>query len=185
MPIFKSWISKPEKCFVLHRCGKGTRNTTMSAQKKLRLQRNQYTTKPTKAEYVADLLQHRIKEESDELGVFTCFIPVGKGVDTLPSGYKRVNFNGKKKVAHKLVHTLNPQSNPTMDTSHLCGNEACCNPVHLWSEPRLYNIRRRGCIGYMLFNNVFFSTCKHEPKCKSSAEMAPVDAPDSDKQLSK
>ena len=93
----------------------------MSAQKKLRLYQNQYTrTKPTKAEHLAELFQHCIKEESDELGVFTCFIPVlGKEVETIPSssGYKRMNFNRKKIVTHKPVHTLNPQFNPTMDTS--------------------------------------------------------------------
>ena len=137
--------------------------------------------KYTKKEYLANLLQKRTKKVPDELGLFTCCVPFGRGVTTWKSGYKGLNFKGKPTSAHSLVHSLKDQYDDDMDTSHLCGNTSCCNPHHLWSEPHQYNLSRRGYIGYMRLNGNLFSSCKHEPRCKTTAMMVQVDQPKSDK----
>ena len=142
----------------------------LSPSKGLKLNSNQYTNVVfTPEEYVDDLLSHRVDKIADECQLFTCCIPVGKGVSFNSGGYARVSFNGKRGVAHKLVHSISPFYDPELDVSHLCVRSTCCNPDHLYSEDRNVNISRRGCIGYLKVGDNWFSACPHSPPCKTSA----------------
>ena len=62
-------------------------------------------------------------------------------------GYNYVGHNGKQPSAHRLVHSVinKDRFDPNLDVSHLCGNAACCNPEHLWSEPHDINVLQQRC----------------------------------------
>ena len=111
---------------------------------------NQYTpVSPT--EIVNTLLTTRC--ERVEKGMFTCFVPKGKGTYENESGYIRINFNGRKVLAHVLVFETRNGFSPDErgeEVSHLCDNPGCCNPAHLASETRSINLSRRSCPGYII-----------------------------------
>lgn len=127
---------------------------------------NQYT--PIDAhEFVHLLLTTRCKHVVT--GSFECLLPTGQGTYPNDAGYIRVNFAGRKVLAHQLVFQTTFGFTPKErgeDTSHRCGNPACCNPDHMVSEPRLENISRRGCMGFLVTaDGVIRRVCKHEPTC--------------------
>jgi len=142
---------------------------------------NQHTAPPTMSQVVQDLLDSRVEKVADELNVFTCFKPVGKGVSYNSAGYARINFNGGKIVAHKIVfmayNDILNEGDIVGDVSHLCGKEFCCNPSHLVVEDRKTNISRRGCTGYIRIDGKWFSSCQHIPKCKVAKEAEAIAAP--------
>jgi len=56
---------------------------------------------------------------------------VGLGYKT-PTGYRRLQYEGRTWSAHRLMHTL--LVGPILDgfhIDHLCRNPPCCNPAHL------------------------------------------------------
>jgi hypothetical protein len=138
--------------------------------------RNQYSGPLDKGEFVTKLLGHSTVEVWDELHVFFCLKPEGKGISTNSGGYCRVNYGGGKVVVHKMVLevTKGPAPEDALDASHLCGNPWCCRPSHLAWENRDDNISRRGCAGHVLVVNddggggsLWVRVCRHEPACKA------------------
>ena len=57
-----------------------------------------------------------------------------------------------------LVSGVENDFDESLDVSHLCGNEWCCNPVCLFSEDRATNLSRRGCIGYLRLDDKWYGT---------------------------
>lgn len=145
--------------------------------KRLKRTYNQYTLQTTPQDFINDLLEHRVKHVYDNHNIFKCMLPVGPGIDTLKSGYKRTNYAGRKVMVHKLVHSVRngASEEDPRDCSHLCGHEWCCNPNHLQSEHRNLNISRRGCIGYVNVQNRWVKVCKHEPSCMTTASATPLE----------
>jgi len=135
---------------------------------------NQYTLPVTRTDFVTDLLRTRCNLV--DKGLFTCYEPVGPGVIDTRAGYCRVNFRGKKPMAHVLVFQEMFGFNPcerNEDTSHKCGNPRCCNPEHLVSESRVANISRRGCIGFLQTEDgLFHRLCVHVPPCCVSRDIS-------------
>ena len=124
--------------------------------------------------FVDNLLAQRCVARVGDADVFECKIPTGPGVDSPKSGYKRVNFGGKKHMAHVLAYKAAHGSVPDgLDVSHLCGNAGCCAPSHLVAEDRASNIARRGCRGMIRTpEGTWYSTCPHEPKCTIAWDMS-------------
>ena len=124
-------------------------------------------------DFVNDLLCNRCEETPDDLGLFTCLVPKGKGIITHHKGYKTTStcFDGvkkKKQRIHRLVYKTvnNDESIDTLEVSHLCGNAECSEPKHLIAETSKLNQQRKNCIGYTLFKNELVCACRHNPKCK-------------------
>lgn len=67
---------------------------------------------------------------------------------TMKSGYGRVNFNGKKILAHRLIWILTHGDIPnseghhrTLSVCHKCDNTICCNPEHLFIGTHRQNMQ--------------------------------------------
>lgn len=146
--------------------------------------RNQYSGPLDKGKFVAKLLGCCTVEVWDELRVFSCLKPKGKGISTNSGGYCRVNYSGGKVVVHKMVLQVTKGPAPedaALDASHLCGNPWCCRPSHLAWENRDDNISRRGCAGCVLVNDdsggssLWIHVCKHKHQhARLSPEVSPV-----------
>jgi hypothetical protein len=53
-------------------------------------------------------------------------------------GYGCLNVAGRRVYAHRYVCTLRhgPPPSENLQAAHLCGNRACCNPLHIrWATP--------------------------------------------------
>jgi len=98
--------------------------------------------------------------------------------DTEANKYYQVGTSEKntKYQAHKLslVRKLQiPYSeleNQGKETSHLCHNHKCWNPIHLCAETHIVNTNRNkgiGCRGYIYDRKTknVYDFCRHEPKC--------------------
>lgn len=109
-------------------------------------------------------------------GFFTCWI----GDITLPgiasdTDYLRFSFRGVRVLAHLFTWLYHhPGARPIGDISHLCGNNHCLRPSHLFDEPHSSNIARIGCSGYILIADTLFSVCKHNPHCKKVTALRSV-----------
>lgn len=140
------------------------------SNKRANLNRNQYTPKPTAEKVLEDLLTNRCHEVWDPTHSFKCLVPHGTGVHRQPNGYFRINYDGGKVMAHVFAFETTYDCKVTMDCSHLCGNQGCCNPEHLADENRKYNLSRRGCKGYVYIERddetYFIMSCSHNPICK-------------------
>jgi len=123
-------------------------------------------------------LMYRVQEE--QLGLFTCWIPSGPGIDAVQTDehYKRMNLNGSSPQCHGFVWAYHhPGVVKNLDVSHLCGNGFCCRPSHLHHEERKYQLLRRGCPGYLCFTDAddivtYYLACKHMPICKRSTSIS-------------
>jgi hypothetical protein len=61
-----------------------------------------------------------------------------------PSGYGRVNFEGKMTYAHRIAYQLAAGVHPgELHVCHKCDNPVCCNPDHLWLGTEMDNMRDR------------------------------------------
>jgi len=123
--------------------------------------------------FVQDLLAHRVEVQcADEVAVFPCFRPMGKGFDVTKAGYVRTNYLGKKVMVHQLVLEVKKERpSESHEVSHLCGNEWCCNPDHLAWEQRADNISRRNCKAFVYVEAAkqWIALCTHNPPCKTTA----------------
>jgi hypothetical protein len=94
--------------------------------------------------------------------LFDCWIPDPerrKGLEKLPSGYFRLNFDGRDVQVHVFTFLYwKPGHRVELDISHLCGNPSCCNPAHLCEEDRDSNLKRRFCPGGILWDSSQQST---------------------------
>ena len=69
----------------------------------------------------------------------TCWLWIG----ARSSGYGRVRYNGKTRIAYRLVYELLVGPIPeNLELDHLCRNRSCVNPDHLDPVTRLENQRR-------------------------------------------
>ncbi len=89
-----------------------------------------WQTRPSNAEVLRFLHGTALLWKSDEC----CLWPFTKMI-----GYGRVNYQGKRWQAHRLVcylyHGL-PESQP-LHAAHSCGDRGCVNPSHLrWATPK-------------------------------------------------
>jgi hypothetical protein len=135
-------------------------------------------------DWLIKLDEEGVTAEWDDLGQFCCLVPCGPGYDINPAGYVRCNLAGGKHMVHKVVLLLTkPRPAPKIvggnvvqyEVSHLCGNPSCCRASHLEWETRADNIARRGCIGVILVDGVHWSTCSHDPRCKTSKEAVKIE----------
>lgn len=133
---------------------------------------NQYTSKSFEEElnqtYVW-LIKSTKVVHSHPAGHFQCWVPEGVGIDDeSPFGYRRFSFKGRKTMCHVFVWLYHhPNQRLSDDVSHLCSNESCCRPSHLFCESRNKNIERRGCSGYLVSSDgsPTIKICQHEPPC--------------------
>jgi len=142
--------------------------------------RNQYAPAPSDRAFVQDLLTTRCRVTWSDAIVFKCLIPEGVGISLSASGYCRINRNGCKVLAHKIVlETLVPHPNAAdLDVSHLCSIRQCCNPEHLVYETHEANTARRGCAGYtQVDEGQWIRVCHHEPPCKIVTRGIVIDEP--------
>lgn len=106
---------------------------------------------------------------SSPAGHYQCWIPEGTGIQPMASGYNRFSFRGVYYMCHVFVwHYHNPNQAPGQGVSHLCSNENCCRPSHLYDENRNYNVSRRGCLGYLVSSEnseLVIRVCVHDPPC--------------------
>lgn len=106
--------------------------------------------------------------ESLPRGHFKCWIPEGTGIQKAGK-YKKLSFSGDYYMCHVFVWLFHhPKQIYTDDISHLCSNEGCCRPSHLFREDRNTNISRRGCSGYLVSDDdkePIIRLCQHNPPC--------------------
>ncbi|GKT34779.1 hypothetical protein ADUPG1_008070 [Aduncisulcus paluster] len=90
----------------------------------------------------------------------------GPGIYPLPYGHSRVNVNGKKIFAHRVMYMAYYREFDLGDSevSHLCGTPGCVNPLHLILESHEMNMSRRDCPGTMAHDGLFHIMCPHEPR---------------------
>jgi hypothetical protein len=145
---------------------------------------NQYTQPQSAAEWWDHGYQHLLSrisvKKTHEEDLFSCFIPKGPGIDSCEEDgnpYKRMNWQGKKVQCHNFVWAYHhPGIKKEGDISHLCGHGFCCRPSHLHMEPRIPNLARRNCPGYLVYEDYddtvrYFDVCKHDPHCKTSTKV--------------
>lgn len=114
------------------------------------------------------LITSTIVVPSQPYGHFKCWEPEGTGI--FESGrYRRLSFRGAKYLCHVFVWLFHhPGQTINGDVSHLCSNERCCRPDHLFCENRETNISRRGCPGYLVSTDghrTIIKICRHNPSC--------------------
>ena len=137
--------------------------------------------------FVDDLLTARCDSFwlDEEVQIFRCMIPTGRGISMNEGGYKRVSFNGQRVLCHVIVlesHFPRPIAvgGKRYDVSHLCGNNACCNLSHLAWETRDLNLARRGCAGFVHTDGDWVRVCQHQPSCRVTTRGIPVEQPEED-----
>lgn len=91
-----------------------------------------------------ETLPDRIKAKlriDEETG---CWLWTGRW--TTGNGYGKVSWQGKHRVAHRIVYGLlvciETANDPTKQLDHTCRNRGCCNPSHLEPVSPQENTRR-------------------------------------------
>ena len=60
-----------------------------------------------------------------------------------PNGYGQIYWDGKMRLAHRIVYTLLIEEIPKgLDIDHLCRNRSCVNPKHLEPVTHRENVMR-------------------------------------------
>jgi hypothetical protein len=148
---------------------------------------NQYT-KPTYSAQLSIKVKSMLKDSVPKKDVSGKIshreLPTTKGYHH-KSNYVRINFQGGKKQAHRLVwEELNGPIPKDMDISHLCGNSKCIKPDHLHLESHQYNMSRIGCQGIYKRMDKWYNLCTHSPPCKvitiADFKVNQVEEPDSE-----
>jgi hypothetical protein len=123
------------------------------------------------------LLISNTTRKSSALGFFTCWevIENAKGIDTMPTGYFRMSYAGRKVFVHVFVWEYhNGPKDENLDVSHLCHNKKCCRPSHLHLESRAVNKSRDNCVGVVAASpdDTPHQLCRHQPPCCTDAIVA-------------
>lgn len=85
-----------------------------------------------------------------------------------------VNHLSKSEQLEKIT-TVQKSISDDMEISHLCDTSNCVELTHMKLETRAYNMSRKGCVGYVLYDDTLVKVCKHEPTC---IRVLPVDMKD-------
>ena len=87
-----------------------------------------------------------ILESIERFDLGSCVVPfVGPGspVRSNAGGYRRIWFEGRWVMLHRLIYALSfGKLDKRYEVDHLCGNPECCNPNHLEAVLPKENKRR-------------------------------------------